>query len=81
MEKRSNITETSIVKLGNDNDDNSSMNSGLSGSNFSYLKSYSHNMKSQHRRVSKLNNSSVASSRKNLNQIPGALSSEAMSQG
>ena len=40
--KRSNCTETSIVKLGND--DISSMNSGLSGSNFSYLKSYSNNM-------------------------------------
>lgn len=41
--KRSNYTNTSIVKLDRDNDA-SSMNSGLSGSNFSYLKSYSHKM-------------------------------------
>ena len=40
--KRSNCTETSIVKLGND--DTYSMNSGLSSGNFSYLKSYSYNM-------------------------------------
>ena len=45
--KRSNYTNTSIVKLGND--DASSMNSGLSGSNFSYLKSYSNNMAQNHR--------------------------------
>ena len=42
--KRSNYTNTSIVKL-QANEDASSINSGLSSSNFSYLKSYSNNMK------------------------------------
>ena len=75
--KRSNCTETSIVKLGND--DISSMNSGRSSSNFSYLKSYSNNM-AKNRGRSPKHNSSVGSRKKN-NHVLGGHSSEVMSQG
>ena len=75
--KRSNYTNTSIVKMGA-NEDASSMNSGISG-NFSYLHSYSNNM-AYHRGKSPKHTSSVTSSRKNLHMLAGA-SSEALSQG
>ena len=77
--KRSNYTNTSIVKMGGGaNEDTSSMNSGISG-NFSYLHSYSNNM-AYHRGKSPKHTSSVSGSRKNLHMLAGA-SSEALSQG